>query len=229
MPSRPTSQTADPAPISILRLKLRLLDVRPMIWRRVLVPASYTLHDLHGVIQVAMGWDSIHLYRFLIDDAYYGSPDLHLKSANIALSQLRLRKGATFLYEYELGDFWQHEIRLEDVRGAKPGLHYPVCPGGAHAGPPEDCGGAPGYEQGRQEAAGLDAFEDYDTMVEAVEEAVLNGNRDFLNDEDRRWRLEQALERVEARQPFLSDEFSMPTINDRFRRDEHHVLMHQQY
>ena len=66
-------------------------------------------------------------------------------------------------------------------------------------------------------------------MVEAVEEAVLNGNRDFLNDEDRRWRLEQALERVEARQPFLSDEFSMPTINDRFRRDEHHVLMHQQY
>jgi hypothetical protein len=40
---------------SILQLKIRLLEVSPMIRRRVLVPESYTLHELHGVIQVAMG------------------------------------------------------------------------------------------------------------------------------------------------------------------------------
>ena len=35
-----------------------------MVWRRVLVPARFTLRELHGVIQVAMGWEGIHLYDF---------------------------------------------------------------------------------------------------------------------------------------------------------------------
>jgi hypothetical protein len=32
-----------------------------MIWRRVQVPASMTRWELHGVIQVVMGWEDIHL------------------------------------------------------------------------------------------------------------------------------------------------------------------------
>jgi hypothetical protein len=28
-----------------------------MVWRRLLVPSRYTLRELHGVIQVAMGWE----------------------------------------------------------------------------------------------------------------------------------------------------------------------------
>jgi hypothetical protein len=28
-----------------------------MIWRRVLVPVAWTLEELHGVIQAAMGWE----------------------------------------------------------------------------------------------------------------------------------------------------------------------------
>ena len=51
---------------AILQLKIRLLDVSPMIWRRMLVPAAFTLRELHGVIQVAMGWESLHLYLFQI-------------------------------------------------------------------------------------------------------------------------------------------------------------------
>jgi hypothetical protein len=35
-----------------------------MGWRRVLVPASFTLRELHGVVQVTMGWEGIHLYVF---------------------------------------------------------------------------------------------------------------------------------------------------------------------
>ena len=35
-----------------------------MVWRRVLVPANFTLRELHGVIQIAMGWEGIHLYEF---------------------------------------------------------------------------------------------------------------------------------------------------------------------
>ena len=46
----------------IIQLKVRLLGLSPMIWRRVLVPESATLRELHGILQVSMGWDGIHLY-----------------------------------------------------------------------------------------------------------------------------------------------------------------------
>jgi hypothetical protein len=29
-----------------------------MVWRRVQVPSSFTLRELHGVIQIATGWES---------------------------------------------------------------------------------------------------------------------------------------------------------------------------
>ena len=37
-----------------------------MIWRRVLVPASTTVRELHGILQVAMGWEGIHLFFFAV-------------------------------------------------------------------------------------------------------------------------------------------------------------------
>ena len=37
-----------------------------MIWRRVLVPETMSLHELHGVLQVAMGWEAIHLFQFSV-------------------------------------------------------------------------------------------------------------------------------------------------------------------
>ena len=45
---------------SILQIKVWLLGISPMVWRRVQVPSAYTLRELHGVIQVAMGWEGIH-------------------------------------------------------------------------------------------------------------------------------------------------------------------------
>jgi hypothetical protein len=35
----------------IVQLKVRLLDISPMIWRRVLVPASVSLRELHGILR----------------------------------------------------------------------------------------------------------------------------------------------------------------------------------
>jgi hypothetical protein len=32
-------------------LKIRLLKVSPMVWRRILVPDNFSLKELHGVIQ----------------------------------------------------------------------------------------------------------------------------------------------------------------------------------
>lgn len=50
----------DPAPSApdaagVVQLKVWLLRISPMIWRRLLVPNTCTLRELHGVIQVAMG------------------------------------------------------------------------------------------------------------------------------------------------------------------------------
>jgi hypothetical protein len=39
----------------ILRFKIQLREIRPAIWRRIEVPASYTFWDLHVAIQDAMG------------------------------------------------------------------------------------------------------------------------------------------------------------------------------
>ena len=42
----------------ILQIKITLKDVRPAVWRRVLVPATLTLRRLHETIQGAMGWST---------------------------------------------------------------------------------------------------------------------------------------------------------------------------
>ncbi|GBE41974.1 plasmid pRiA4b ORF-3-like protein [bacterium BMS3Bbin10] len=54
--------------------------------------------------------------------------------------------GDAFSYEYDFGDSWIHEIRIEKALPADPAVHYPRCLAGERACPPEDCGGPPGYE-----------------------------------------------------------------------------------
>ena len=44
-----------------MQFKVWLFGISPMVWRRLLVPDTCTLRELHGVIQVAMGWEGIHL------------------------------------------------------------------------------------------------------------------------------------------------------------------------
>ncbi len=64
-------------PPEVLQLKIRLLGINPMTWRRVLVPLSTTLRELNGILQVAMGWEGIHLFLFDIHAARHGSFELH--------------------------------------------------------------------------------------------------------------------------------------------------------
>jgi hypothetical protein len=63
-----------------------------MVWRRVLVPARFTLHALHGVIQVVMGWEGILLYDFHLRVARYGSWEVAASSPDVTLAALRFRK-----------------------------------------------------------------------------------------------------------------------------------------
>jgi hypothetical protein len=63
----------------------------------------------------------------------------------ITLADLRLRVRQRILYEYDFGDLWEHEIRVEARLDGESGKAYPICIDGARAGPPEDIGGPGGY------------------------------------------------------------------------------------
>jgi hypothetical protein len=124
--SKPGLLDLSPAP-EILQFKIWLLGISPMIWRRVLVPASVTLRELHGVIQVVMGWEGIHLFQFALRARRLGSRELAARSPDIPLSELRLRQRTRFRYEYDLNGPWEHEVRLESRHEAEPERSYPLC------------------------------------------------------------------------------------------------------
>jgi hypothetical protein len=72
------------------QLKVTLNDVKPPIWRRLLVPSSYSLKDLHNVLQVAMGWKGLHLHQFAARGMFYGEPDAEFGSGRINEKSVRL-------------------------------------------------------------------------------------------------------------------------------------------
>ncbi len=218
----------DAGEAEIVQVKVWLLGISPMVWRRVLVASICTLHELHGVIQVAMGWEGIHLYQFCLRSGRYGSWELSASSPEVTLAALRLRKGARFTYEYDLNIPWCHEVRIENQLGPEVGKVYPIRTGGHGACPPEDCDGPAGFMAGRNAMLSLDALEDLDTMTEIIGQVVQERRMELLEDEDTRWRLERAVERSRARERAQGQAFSRRAVNARFRKGEHLDLMHQQ-
>jgi hypothetical protein len=51
-------------PFTIYQLKVVLLGISPMIWRRLLVAGECTITDLHYILQIGMGWSDDHLNQF---------------------------------------------------------------------------------------------------------------------------------------------------------------------
>lgn len=117
-------------------------EVEPRVERVIDVPAVITLDELHEVLQVAIGWTDSHLHQFRTSDTVYTVPfedwreDNEVDERGVRLSTLP----PSFVYAYDLGDGWQHDV---EVIG--PGNDQPGCPAGEGACPPEDCGGVGGY------------------------------------------------------------------------------------
>jgi hypothetical protein len=63
---------SEPLETTIYQLKVVLLGVSPMIWRRLLVCSTSTITDLHYILQITMGWSDDHLHRFRIQGKQYG-------------------------------------------------------------------------------------------------------------------------------------------------------------
>jgi hypothetical protein len=131
------------------QIKVTLRDVRPPIWRRLLVPSDILLPDLHDVLQVAMGWNDAHLHLFRVRDDCYAPPgdwaSVGEDSRGVALSDLAPNKGARLVYEYDFGDGWTHDILVESVSPEPCAAVH--CIAGRRRCPPEDCGGPWGYAE----------------------------------------------------------------------------------
>jgi hypothetical protein len=141
---------------TIYQLKITLLDTAPPIWRRIQIE-DCTLDTLHHYIQAVMEWTNSHMHHFWIGKKRYGRPRLNVGSMPedhvIDSTQIRLSdvlpangKKSSFGYEYDFGDCWEHAIQFERVVKPAPHVKYPVCLEGERAGPPDTCGGVPGYE-----------------------------------------------------------------------------------
>ena len=213
---------------AVLQIKVWLIGISPMVWRRVLVPAAFTLRELHGVIQVAMGWEGFHLFQFCLRAVRYGSSELSAPSPDVTLAALRLRKGARFIYEYDLNIPWRHEVRIEDRLAPEAGKTYPICAAGDGACPPEDCGGPDAFVAHRDDILSLDSRDDLAAMAAIIGDITRERRLEILDDAEVRWRLERAIERSQARERAPGNAFSRRTVNARLGEGAHRELMHQQ-
>jgi hypothetical protein len=144
--------TVNPAdPNSIYQLKLTLRNVKPQIWRRILVQADTSLGELHFILAISLGWTCAHAHSFEFGSRTFGDsemdPDGELKFEDEREATLvsLVEPGQKFTYRYDFGDDWVHDVELEQVLAPDDRMSYPLCIGGARACPPEDCGGTPGY------------------------------------------------------------------------------------
>ena len=132
------------------QIKVTLKGSKPPIWRRMQITSDTTLVQFHRIVQCVMGWDGSHLYQFVIGGIAYGDPGMvgewDIEDARTApLAALVRGEKSKFLYEYDFGDSWEHELLVEKILPLDEGKRYPVCLTGKRACPPEDCGGVWGY------------------------------------------------------------------------------------
>lgn len=138
------------AEVPIYQCKVSLKGIIPPIWRKFQVRSDVTLYRLHLVLQAVMGWESYHLYEFVIEGASYGEPSPEawheVKNARqTKLNRVSSGAGSKFIYVYDFGDDWQHALKIEQVLPPNPEIRFATCLAGQRACPPEDCGGTWGY------------------------------------------------------------------------------------
>ena len=135
-----------------VQLRVELQRVRPLVWRRILVPDNVTLPKLHVILQWAVGWTNSHLHEFEIGRQRYGMTDDDWPGDEPALDERRVRLKPLletglrrFTYLYDFGDGWEHIVTVEDLVPPKPGAPLVICTAGENACPPEDVGGPHSY------------------------------------------------------------------------------------
>lgn len=143
----------------ILQLKITLVGSEPKIWRRILVLSDYSFFTLHVAVQDAFGWEDAHLHQFFTDSPFKRNSKYYrisfpmpeddiddiIDERKVKLSEYLRKAKDMMFYEYDFGDSWMHEIKLEKILPKNPKNKYPILLGGEQACPAEDSGGLGGY------------------------------------------------------------------------------------
>ena len=148
--------------IELYQLNIQLdLEGHP-IWRRVLVPSSFSFRHLHNIIQTVFDWQNYHLHEFTVKRANNkplkivmdDDPETLEFTAvdNEEIVQERFvslrdvfSKHSDVLYQYDFGDSWTHIITLEKKVQAH-SLQVVFLEGNGER-PPEDVGGEFGFNE----------------------------------------------------------------------------------
>jgi hypothetical protein len=161
----------EPRAPEIARLKVEIDEVMPAVVRRVEVPVTIRLDDLHFVLQIAIGWQNCHPFEFRAgeidpdsktsdsktlasetsDSKRWGlldrdDPDSGLLAAETATLADILALRSAFHYDYVYGEDWAHTVTLEQIAPALAGASYPRLVSAQGRCPPADIGGPEGYE-----------------------------------------------------------------------------------
>ncbi len=142
----------------IARLRIALIKMPRPVLRRVEVPLSIHLDDLHLVIQHAMGWENRHPYEFRVGNGVaFGpvDPKSRVKATRQDSSAATLadvckhltKRMLTFEYIYDFQDYWAHRVKLQGIGEQEPGRTYPHLLTAVRRCPPEDCGGSWGFRR----------------------------------------------------------------------------------
>lgn len=140
-----------------LRIRVALAEIEPAVWRRLVVPRTWHLGQLHLAIQAAFTWWNYHLHEFRIGGLRYGDPEVDDRGTEdgprvfdereVRLRDFDREPGAPFTYLYDFGDDWHHTVEIEKLLALDVTPRVGTCIDGARAGPPEDVGGVGGYER----------------------------------------------------------------------------------
>jgi hypothetical protein len=134
-------------------LRIELLEIRPLIWRRVRVARSASFKRLHEILQIVLGWQNSHPHEFRAGELVLSMKgiDEFEERAKVQyeddwnLKDLLDSGVKEFEYAYDFGDGWEHRIVVEpSTRSRVPGP-TPLCLAGENACPPEDVGGPHRY------------------------------------------------------------------------------------
>ncbi len=155
-----------------------------MVWRRVAIPFDLSFHDLHLIIQAAMGWEHQHLYAFSehLESRYFtvvspyaeefGANARMVPADNILwqyLNQFHIEEDEErdkMYYQYDYGDDWMHEIDVEGYEDSN--SPFPELLNAEGACPPENCGGPPGFQMFKDYIRSDMSKEEYFNLIIAV-------------------------------------------------------------
>ena len=172
----------------IVQMRIELIGIDPPIWRRILCPSETTLDEFHVIVQRAMGWSNCHLHRFEIRDRDIGNADYLEDERKFSLKDVAVNEH--FVYEYDFGDSWEHDVHIEKEVPRDANASYPVCVAGQRKCPPEDCGGIRRYEY------------------------ILGAHADGTLDADTKEWIREGT----GGEPFNPEQFDLATVNEELRK-----------